>query len=72
MTIERGIRSRQTYLGVVPVTSKVTIWDVLAVIVRLLVEPRASGIGQTRIPTGHEQVLPLTVNPRVLELLGIS
>lgn len=54
-----------------PVTPKVTVWDVLAVIVRLLVEPRVSGIGQTRIPTGHEQVFPLTVNPRVLEFLGI-
>lgn len=71
MIIEQWIRSRQAYLGVVPVTSKVTVWNFLAVVVRLLVEPRAGGIGQTSIATGHEQVLSLTVNSRVLEFLGI-
>lgn len=71
MTIEWGIRSRQTYLGVVSVTSKVTVWDVLAVIVGLLVEPGVGGIGQAGISTRHEQVLSLTVNSRVLEFLGI-
>lgn len=59
------------YLSVVPIFRKVTVWDFLAVVVGLLVEPSLGGIGQSGIPTRHVQVLSLAIDSRVLELLVI-
>lgn len=72
MTFSRGSVVGQAYLSVVPIFRKVTVWDFLAVIVGLLVEPRAGGIGQSGIPTRHVQVLSLAIDSRVLELLVIG